>query len=171
MSSSKATRKTKSVAGKSKPSNGETTPAAKAAFAKAMYDGIRPGTKTARSIAVKKSRPEEAEPKVEVLRRIAAPQPVQENEESAYILQLANDIDKAIQSGDLERFSPQAQQALMGSLCRLYAANNENGNHFSVLGPQSGVSATDAMILCGAMLKAVDLQVFELGLWLSWSSR
>ena len=31
------------------------------------------------------------------------------------------------------------------------------------------VTGTDAMILCGALLKAVDLQVFELGMWQSWS--
>jgi hypothetical protein len=169
MSSSKATRKAKPAAGKSKPSNGETTPAAKAAFAKAMYEGIQPGTKTTRSVVIKKSKAA-AEPKVEVLRRISAPQQMQDTEESAYIMQLAKDIDASIQSGNLERFSPQAQQTLMSALTRLYAANKEQGNDFGLLGPQSGVNATDAMTLCGAMLKAVDLQVFELGLWLSWSS-
>ena len=170
MSLSKAARKTKPATGKAKPLHGETTPAAKAAFAKAIYQGIQPGTKTARSVAVKSSRPKAAEPKGEVLRRIAAPKPVQENEESAYMIQLAGDITKAIESGNLERFSPHAQQALMAALTRLYSANHDQGNHFGAIGPQSGVAATDVMVLCGAMLKAVDLQVFELGLWLSWSS-
>ncbi len=170
MSLSKATRKTKPAAGKAKPSRGETSPAAKAAFAKAIFRGIQPGTKTARSVAVKSSRAKPSEPKVEVLRRIAAPKPAPENEESAYMIQLAGDINKAIESGNLDQFSPHAQQALIAALTRLYGANHENGNHFAVLSPQSGVAATDVMVLCGAMLKAVDLQVFELGLWLSWSS-
>jgi hypothetical protein len=140
----------------------------KVAFTKAMYRGIAPNTKAARTVARKKSG---KEPAVEILRRIPAMVGKIESEESAYAIQLAADIDKAIHAGDTERFSPRAQQELIGALCRLYAANNENENNFSVLKPGAAVSATEVMIMCGALLKAVDLQAFELGMWLSWSSR
>jgi hypothetical protein len=151
----------------------EHSAAEKAAFARAMYDGIAPGTEAARAVARKKAAEPQADAAVEVLRRIpaaGAPAAIQ-SEESRYALQLAGDIDQAVKSGDLTRFSPQAQQALLAALCRLYAANDAAGNEFGAFPPQSNVAATDAMILCGEVLKAVNLQVFELGLWLSWSSR
>ena len=57
----------------------------------------------------------------------------------------------------------------MAALCKLYAANMEAGDKFPVVKDRFAVTGTDAMILCGALLKAVDLQVFELGMWQSWS--
>jgi hypothetical protein len=151
--------------------DGDPTPTQKAAFAKAMYEGVKPGIKTARKVAQEKSDAAKPVQKVEILRKIAAPAAPVETPDTARALQLAADIEKAIQDGDFERFQPEAQQALIGALCKLYSANNEMGNHFGVVGQRSAVTATDVMILCGALLKAVDLQVFELGLWQSWSSR
>ena len=162
--------------------DGEPTPSQKAAFGKAMYEGVKPGARTARQIAQEKAGQDGGADKnqgaagsparkVEILRKIAAAAAPVETPDTARALQLAAEIDKAIQVGDFERFQPEAQQALIGALCRLYSANNEMGNHFGAVGQRSAVTATDVMILCGALLKAVDLQVFELGLWQSWSSR
>jgi len=36
---------------------------------------------------------------------------------------------------------------------------------------RSGVSPTDVMITASGLLKAADLQVFELGMWQSWTGR
>lgn len=155
-----------------KGANGEQPSASeKAAFAKAIYNGIAPGSEAAVASARKKQSPESGA--VEVLRRIPAVEvpDAAQSEESNYALQLARDIDDALSDGDLKRFSPQAQQALLSSLCRLYAENHAQGNQFGVFPHHSEVTATDAMVLCGEVLKAVNLQVFELGLWLSWSSR
>jgi hypothetical protein len=33
------------------------------------------------------------------------------------------------------------------------------------------VAATEAMLVVSAILKAVNVQVFELGMWQSWSGR
>jgi hypothetical protein len=172
----KVTAVKKAAAAKKAPAlkagaNGDPTSAQKAAFAKAMYEGLKPGIKTARKVAQEKSDAEKPVQKVEILRKIAAPAVPVSTPDTMRALQLAADIDKAIRDGDFERFQPEAQQALIGALCRLYGANNEMGNHFGAVGQRSGVTATDVMILCGALLKAVDLQVFELGLWQSWSSR
>ena len=57
----------------------------------------------------------------------------------------------------------------MTVLAKIYAANVEAGNKYPVVGNRMAISGTEAMILCGALLKAVDLQVFELGMWQSWS--
>ncbi len=37
--------------------------------------------------------------------------------------------------------------------------------------PVDAVTATDVMVTATAMLKAVNLQLFELGMWQAWSGR
>ncbi|MBX9739964.1 MAG: hypothetical protein K2X62_07830 [Beijerinckiaceae bacterium] len=87
------------------------------------------------------------------------------------VIAIAREVEAAQMSGQLAAISPQALQAMLSSLSKLYGANVEAGNSYPVLaGPQS-VSGTDVLILCGAMLKAADLQVFELGMWQSWTGR
>lgn len=141
----------------------EPSSADKVAFGKALLKGVQPNEPPQRK--------KKAAPDVVVLRKIPAPEPVVETEASARALALAAEIEKALRDGDLEQFQPHAQQALISALCRLYGAHNEMGHRFSAIGQPSVVSATDVMVLCGALLKAVDLQVFELGLWQSWSAR
>ncbi|WP_331375944.1 hypothetical protein [Sinorhizobium chiapasense] len=151
----------------------EPDAAEKVAFVKAVFKGIESGTEAAR-IVERKKQGEAAAPQVELLRRIPA-QPSPESQPlhklSASMLAVAAEIEAAVSADDPGRIDVRAQQALMSALCRLYAANDERGNHFDVLSEQTMVTATDAMVLCGALLKAVDLQVFEFALWQSWSSR
>ena len=78
-------------------------------------------------------------------------------------------LEEKFANGDFEALTPEATQALMTAICKLYSANAEAGNKFPVVKDRFSVTGTDAMILCGALLKAVDLQVFELGMWQSWS--
>lgn len=152
----------------------EPDAAEKVAFVKAVFKGIESGTEAARIVERKKQGEAGAAPQVEILRRIPA-QPSPESQPphrlSASMLAVAAEIEQAVSDDDPGCIDVRAQQALMGALCRLYAANDERGNHFDVLSEQTTVTATDAMVLCGALLKAVDLQVFELALWQSWSSR
>lgn len=151
----------------------DPTPQEKADFLKAMSKGITPNTEAARKVeAKKKTASAKAEPaaKVEVLRRISAPAAVQSTPESAEALRFAASIEKLLADGDLEKLQPHAQQALIAALCKYYAANSDAGNRYGALGQRSAVTATDVMVMCGALLKAVDLQVFELGMWQSWSN-
>jgi hypothetical protein len=78
-------------------------------------------------------------------------------------------LEAKFEAGELDVLTPEATQALMGVICRIYSANQESGNKYPLLSGRSVVSGTDAMITCSALLKAVDLQVFELGMWQSWS--
>ena len=129
-----------------------------------------------RSLVKKKGSPFAAEapkptPKVEVLRRIPAPVKVVDTPESKTALALAALIEASIDARELGKVQPHAQQALVAALCKLYAAHAEAGERFDILGQRAAtVAATDVMVMCGALLKAVDLQVFELGMWQSWSS-
>ena len=113
----------------------------------------------------------EKAPKVEILRKISAPVRVESRQtpESDQALALVAALEAKFEAGELDVLTPEATQALMGVICRIYSANQESGNKYSLLSGRAAVTGTDAMITCSALLKAVDLQVFELGMWQSWS--
>lgn len=163
-------------------------------FIKAMMEGVKPKATAPQGAAAKpnaakgkgaaakadaakgksKAKPKaaaEKPKKVEILRKIPAVQaaPVRSNPESDAALQFAAMLEKKLAAGDLEVLTPQAVQALVTALAKLYSANIDAGNKYPVVAHRMAISGTDAMILCGALLKAVDLQVFELGMWQSWS--
>jgi hypothetical protein len=130
-------------------------------FVKAMWEGVKPKGEGAAAET----------PQVEVLRRIPAPQqaPVRQTPESAEAIKLAEVIEAKLAAGELDVLTPQAMQTLMATLVKLYSASAEAGERYPILEGRMAVTGTDAMIVCGALLKAVDLQVFELGMWQSWS--
>ena len=51
----------------------------------------------------------------------------------------------------------------------LYAARVESGGDLPAITP-GALNATQGMIVTTAIMKAVNLQVFELGLWQSWAN-
>ncbi|HZT24347.1 MAG TPA: hypothetical protein VFA57_01475 [Pseudolabrys sp.] len=70
----------------------------------------------------------------------------------------------------MTRVSDADIQAMLATAVRLYAERAaENDRPLAAFAPDAPVSATEVMVACTAMLKAVNLQVFELGLWQSWS--
>ena len=86
-------------------------------------------------------------------------------------LSLARDIELATLNGKLDAIDPQAMQAILASLAKAYGANVEAGQTYPALAGPQAVSGTDVLTLCGGLLKAADLQVFELGMWQSWTGR
>jgi hypothetical protein len=63
-------------------------------------------------------------------------------------------------------------QAVMAAAIRSYAARADVSDEpLPALAPDSGVTATEAMLAVSAIMKAVNVQVFELGMWQSWSGR
>jgi hypothetical protein len=90
---------------------------------------------------------------------------------SADATRLAAELDRALASGKPDALSPAALQALMGAVCRTYAAQVEAGSQMLPL-PEGGLaSATDVMVTASGLLKAANLAVFELGMWQSWTGR
>ena len=84
---------------------------------------------------------------------------------------LARDIDLATLNGTIDAISPQAMHALLAAMLKAYGVNVEAGDAYPVLAGPASVSGTDVLTMCGALLKAADLQVFELGMWQSWTGR
>jgi len=62
-------------------------------------------------------------------------------------------------------------QTMLARAVRLYAQRAELGDAPPAFPPGSDVTATEVMVTVTAMLKAVNLQVFELGMWQAWSGR
>lgn len=63
-------------------------------------------------------------------------------------------------------------QAMLAKAVRLYterAAEHDDG--LPAFPPNESMTATEVMVTVTAMLKAVNLQVFELGMWQAWSGR
>lgn len=57
----------------------------------------------------------------------------------------------------------------MTALVRLYAVKFQLGERWPPFPENNTVPATAAMIMCTAMMRAVNVEVFELGMWQSWS--
>ena len=63
-------------------------------------------------------------------------------------------------------------QAMLADAVRLYAERvAERDGALPAFPADAVVTATDVMVTVTAMLKAVNLQVFELGMWQAWSGR
>lgn len=63
-------------------------------------------------------------------------------------------------------------QGLLAAAIKTYAARAEASDEpLPALPAHSGVTATEAMLAVSAIMKAVNVQVFELGMWQSWSGR
>ena len=189
---SKAAAKAASSSPRSKAADGHVFVGEdKVNFVKALWEGVTPkGDKTSsgsksgvekskagkvKAEKVKADKPKAGKaakaPKVEILRKISAPVRIESRQtpESDQALALVRALEAKFDAGELDVLTPEATQALMGVICRIYGANQESGNKYSLLSGRAAVTGTDAMITCSALLKAVDLQVFELGMWQSWS--
>jgi hypothetical protein len=62
-------------------------------------------------------------------------------------------------------------QAMLAKAVRLYAERvAESDAPLAAFGPDAA-NATEVMVTVTAMLKAVNLQVFELGMWQAWGGK
>ena len=55
------------------------------------------------------------------------------------------------------------------AMVRLYSVKFQLGERWEPFSECDMVPATAAMIMCTTMLKAVNVEVFELGMWQSWA--
>lgn len=67
--------------------------------------------------------------------------------------------------------SDEALQRAFAALVREYARRADADRSLSPFPPDHAVTATEAMITVSAVLSATNLQLFELGMWQSWSGR
>jgi hypothetical protein len=111
-----------------------------------------------------------AKPKVAAARSIPAKPKVPATGVSADAIKLAGEIERAFNKSD-DAISEEAMQALMGTLCRVYSAQVENGAKYTPIAEGQVVSPTGVMVTASGLLRAANLAVFELGMWQSWTGR
>ena len=63
------------------------------------------------------------------------------------------------------------QRNLAEAVKRYVARVGEGDEIVPAFPPDAQITATEVMVTVTAMLKAVNLQVFELGMWQTWSGR
>jgi hypothetical protein len=106
-----------------------------------------------------------------VATRTVAPKPkTPQTGLSADAIKLAGQIEQAFKKSD-NAISEDAMQTLMGTLCRVYAAQVESGAKYTPIAEGQVVSPTGVMVTASGMLRAANLAVFELGMWQSWTGR
>jgi hypothetical protein len=77
----------------------------------------------------------------------------------------------SLQVDTLERPSDADIQDMLTKAVRLYAERAaERDGALAAFAPDA-VTATEVMVTVTAMLSAVNLQLFELGMWQAWSGR
>lgn len=89
---------------------------------------------------------------------------------SADAIRLAAEIERAFAKSD-DAISTEAMQTLMAALCRVYAAQVDNGAQHTPIPEGQIVSPTAVMLTASGLLRAANLAVFELGMWQSWTGR
>jgi mannose/cellobiose epimerase-like protein (N-acyl-D-glucosamine 2-epimerase family) len=63
-------------------------------------------------------------------------------------------------------------QAMLAKAVRLYAEHAaQHEQPLPAFPADAQITATEAMLAVSAILKAVNVQVFELGMWQAWSGR
>ena len=121
--------------------------------------------------AIKSARPATAAKLKAIATRTVAPKPkTPQTGLSADAIKLAAQIEQAFKKSD-DAISEDAMQTLMGTLCRVYAAQVENGAKYTPIAEGQIVSPTGVMVTASGMLRAANLAVFELGMWQSWTGR
>ena len=74
--------------------------------------------------------------------------------------------------GDGRALADEDVQALLTAAVRIYADRMEEREvPLAAFPPGAGITATQAMVATTAILKAVNVQLFELGMWQAWSGR
>lgn len=93
-------------------------------------------------------------------------EPITPASASALAGQVTELADQIVTSGRAEQIPEEVVRRLLSDAVRLYAAKAEYGSRFSPLDQE--VTATEVAVTSSAMLKAVEMEVFELGMWQVW---
>jgi hypothetical protein len=77
--------------------------------------------------------------------------------------------DRILVEDAVDRVSGEALQSLMAAAVKLYVARLEAGPGLPPFA-EGDVTATEVAVAATGMLKAVEMEVFELGMWQVWGN-
>jgi hypothetical protein len=72
---------------------------------------------------------------------------------------------QAVDSGEASEIPDNDLQALLAGAIRVYSLKIDQGGKLSAFKPMHKVTATDVAVTATGMLAAVEMAVFELGMW------
>jgi hypothetical protein len=81
-------------------------------------------------------------------------------------VELRGMVEEMLAAGDADRVPDEAVQQLLTAAVRLYAAKEEDRPR--PFPENDEVTATEVLVTVSEMLEAVDVEVFELGIWQAW---
>jgi hypothetical protein len=84
-------------------------------------------------------------------------------------LALAAQLRAATRADDAQGVTFEALQELISALCVFYAADVEQRGAITPLNTLAGASPTAVLMTTTALLRGANLELFELGMWQSWS--
>jgi len=87
----------------------------------------------------------------------------------AAVKSLARRIQDEIASGNTEIMTLEGLEAMLGSLFSLYAGHTEEQGSLTPLKLGETANATAILMTTSALLRGANLELFELGMWQSWS--
>jgi uncharacterized protein (DUF2252 family) len=83
---------------------------------------------------------------------------------------LAHSLNNLTAAGQVGAFPDETMRHLMAAMVKLYAAKFDEGQRPALLDAGGDVSATAVLVTTSALMKASNLEIFELGMWQSWSA-
>ena len=87
----------------------------------------------------------------------------------ARVTRLKGDVDALLTAGAIDPVEDATVQQLLVMALKLYVGKLDAGASFAPF-EHGDVTATEVAVATTRMLKVVNLEVFELGLWTSWGS-
>lgn len=83
--------------------------------------------------------------------------------------ELAVAMEKALRAGDLSALPAEPLQQLIAAAAKAYSAKREAGEQFHPVSRAGRLTPTDIMVTANGLLRSGNLQIFELGMWQSWT--
>lgn len=83
--------------------------------------------------------------------------------------ELAVAMEKLLRAGDLSALPAEPLQQLIAAAAKAYSAKREAGEQFHPVSRAGRLTPTDIMVTANGLLRSGNLQIFELGMWQSWT--
>jgi hypothetical protein len=82
---------------------------------------------------------------------------------------LVASLEVAVATGCAGALPDEPMRQLMTALIKVHAVKFDEGQRPALIDMHGGVSATAVLVATSALMKAANLEIFELGMWQSWS--
>jgi hypothetical protein len=78
-------------------------------------------------------------------------------------------IQETLNLHQSDQIEYEAVQDLLDVIIQIYGQKYDDGQRFPMIAPDSDINATTALVAASSLLKMKNIEIFELGMWQSWS--